>query len=967
RFAQEVQLLARLRHPCIAQIYEAGSHDFGDGSRPWFAMEYINGPPITEFVRQHHLETAERLRLMISVCDAVQHAHQRGVIHRDLKPGNILVSDDAGVDLSDSTFQVDARLDSRPKVLDFGIARATDRELGHSTMHTQTGQLLGTLPYMSPEQVGDDSTDLDVRSDVYALGVILYEVLTDRLPYDVKDRPIASVARIIAEIEPPPLSSVDKSLRGDLEQIVRKSLAKDKRERYQSASALADDLLRFLNDEPILARAPSAWYQCRKFAKRNRMLVSSAVILLVVLIASSIISTSLYVRAEREARAKEDQIVETQWEAYIANIAAAHSAIREGRAADARHFLELAPVHRRGWEWRHLNGLLDRATLTIRGRAYIEDAIFSRDERAIITGDDDGHLHRYDAKTGELLSMHETAHGHWIHDLDLHPTLPRFAVASSDRMIGIYDAQTLELINRLGPMETPLRTVVWSRDGESIYCGLINGRILKLDPSDGRIEQALTGHEYIIEKLAISADGETLVSGSGDLTIRIWDTRTGLQRMQFKTDSGIYSVSLSPDDRLIACTTISGYVSVFDLEKAMRIAHWRGDLDRVISVAFSPDGSMLATGSQTSRLRLWETDSWRMVTELVGHSGPVRSLNYSADGKRLVSASNDETARIWDLYEIGVDVIHDHDAWVYGLQVSADGTRVASSAGHSPNADGTVRIFDLQDGTELHRLESDGRAGTIIFHIAANDDLSTIVSHFRSKIRLWRPASDALLEFDFEYNSLSSAMTSDGRTAAVTMWEAPRIQMFDLVTDERTNVLDAGDVLGAETGFSDVAFTPTDDRLVAVSSDAQKIVIWSWPEGRIERVHAVHDIPDDPVRHTIAFSSDGRSVAMAGKGRIDLFEFESWTFVASLPFTARSATPRFSPDGTRLFAGCYDGAIRIWDLPSRRLVGTLYVHPSDILDLDISADGTTIVTGATDTTIRVLRAPPGSASASLPE
>jgi tetratricopeptide (TPR) repeat protein/tRNA A-37 threonylcarbamoyl transferase component Bud32 len=299
RFEFEAQALARLRHPGVAEVYEAGTWDDGSGGVPWFAMEYIpNARTITAFARQKDLGTRERLQLFIRVCEAVDHGHQKGIIHRDLKPDNILI---------------DPRGD--PKIIDFGVARATDSDMAVTTLQTDIGQLIGTLQYMSPEQCAADPHDIDTRSDVYALGVVLYELLCGRTPYDVARLAIHEAARTIREQAPARPSTIDRALRGDIETIALKALEKERERRYRSAIDLADDIRRYLGSEPIEARPPSALYHFRRFVARNRRLVGLAAAVFIVLVAG-IIGTSLALG--RALRAEERALTEADKSAQVA-------------------------------------------------------------------------------------------------------------------------------------------------------------------------------------------------------------------------------------------------------------------------------------------------------------------------------------------------------------------------------------------------------------------------------------------------------------------------------------------------------------------------------------------------------------------------------------------------------------------------------------------------------------------------
>jgi tetratricopeptide (TPR) repeat protein len=281
RFEQEAQVLGSLQHPGIAQIFDAGTADTGFGPQPYFAMEYIEGASILRFAEDHRLNARQRIELAAGVCAAVQHAHERGIIHRDLKPGNILV---------DKT--------GRPKILDFGIAWAAGRE----QRETAPGELVGTLEYMSPEQVSADPSAVDGRSDVYSLGVILFELLTGRLPYSIS-RDLHQAIETIREQTPARIGTIVKGCRGDIEIIAAKALEKDKARRYSSAAELAADFHRYLANEPIGARPPSKVYQLRKLARRHRVLVAATAVVLAVLTAGLIFTTREALRAGRAEQA----------------------------------------------------------------------------------------------------------------------------------------------------------------------------------------------------------------------------------------------------------------------------------------------------------------------------------------------------------------------------------------------------------------------------------------------------------------------------------------------------------------------------------------------------------------------------------------------------------------------------------------------------------------------------------------
>ena len=348
RFEYESQILARLRHPGIAQVYEAGTHRDDSGTVPFFAMEYIVGAePITKYAKEKKLGTRERMTLFAQVCDAIHHGHQKGIIHRDLKPSNILV---------DATGQV--------KIIDFGVARSTDSDLAVTTLQTDIGQLIGTLQYMSPEQCKADPHDIDTRSDVYALGVVFYELLCGRLPYNVTRMAMHEATRIIREEQPTKLSTLNKTLRGDVETIALKALEKDRERRYQSATDFAQDIRRYLDNEAILARPPSVLYQFRVLVRRNKPIFGAIAAVFVVLIGATIVSTTLYVQTQREAEKSESTL---QFLMDMLRIAGRRTA--DEKELSLRSILDDASARLDAGEFDHLPAVEARLRITL-GETY---------------------------------------------------------------------------------------------------------------------------------------------------------------------------------------------------------------------------------------------------------------------------------------------------------------------------------------------------------------------------------------------------------------------------------------------------------------------------------------------------------------------------------------------------------------------------------------------------------------------
>jgi serine/threonine protein kinase len=637
RFEAERQAFALMDHPNIARVLDGGtvpacSTSAGSNAgRPYFVMELVHGVPINRFCDDSQLTPRQRLELFIPVCQAIQHAHQKGIIHRDIKPSNVLVTmyDDKPV----------------PKVIDFGVAKATQQPLTEKTLFTQFGGMIGTFEYMSPEQAEMNALGVDTRSDVYSLGVLLYELLTGTTPLEKKrlhQAALDELVRLIREEEPPRpsarLSSSDtlakvaaarrtepaqlsRLVRGELDCIVMRALEKDRTRRYDSASSLARDVECYLHDEPVQAGPPSAAYRLRKFVKRNRGAVLAAAVVLLTLVAGVIGTTVGLVRAlqseqravtalDDEARQRERAVlaekdaVERANDAITARVVAAREKKTAEEERDRARFQSL-----RAEGARHVFQI-DQAL-----RAWAQHDV-AEAERLLATVE------------GPLQQSWEQRH---VQDLCRRQALPLVGHSFSVWSVAL-SPDGKQVISGAGGLGQPGEVKVW-------------------DAVTGRNLLTLAGHTDQVSSVAIRKDGSRIVSASLDRTVRVWDAEGHHLRTLEGHALGVHSVAISADGKRIVSGdgdfNKPGEIKVWDAETGKEKLSFKGHTSPVNSVAISADGQRIASAGADATVRIWDPRTGQEKIILKGHANAIRGIAFSEDGQSLVSGSEDGTIKIW--------------------------------------------------------------------------------------------------------------------------------------------------------------------------------------------------------------------------------------------------------------------------------------------------------------------------------
>ena len=738
RFEAERQALAMMDHPNIAKVLDAGSTSEG---RPYFVMELVKGVPITEYCDQAHLTPRQRIDLFIPVCLAVQHAHQKGIIHRDLKPSNVLV----GV------------YDGQPvaKVIDFGVAKALFTPLTDRTLITEIGTIVGTVEYMAPEQAELNNLDIDTRADIYALGVVLYELLTGTPPFtseELRSAAYAEMLRLIREVEPPKPSTklsssaslrtiavrrkldprrLAREIHGDLDWIVMKCLEKDRARRYETANGLAADLRRHLAHEPVSAGPPGFSYRIRKWVRRK----PAAAALLGVAFSVPLVIAGLLLwhsrRVEgmnREIRERNDAVareamaahtaeqqervqrglaeereLNTRRHLYAANLGLFPRVWQSGRPIGIYDLLDSTRPRRtggqdlRGWEWFHLQRLIYSEQVRFRGHGSpIQTAVFSPDDTRIASTGTDGEVIVWDANTARELTRIAASESP-ILSLAFHPDGRRLAAACRDGTVGIIDLSSGRCVARLDGHLLAVNHVVFSPDGRRIATASADNSIKVWDARTGALAVTLIGHDAGVGRVWFDRAGKRLASVGGDHTVRFWDLARGAEDREADVPIPSTLCAIDPDFTLLAYLTESDRdLRVMPLRNRKSVVSIAGSDRPIRDLSFSGDGRFLATADADGDTQVIDIQRNRLAAR---YRGWAETVAFSHDGERVACACADRSVKIWPTVDQRLDVFRGHDATTRRIAIDPRGAVMATG-----DAIGSIRLWDLRTNQYLRTL-----------------------------------------------------------------------------------------------------------------------------------------------------------------------------------------------------------------------------------------------------------------------
>jgi eukaryotic-like serine/threonine-protein kinase len=951
RFQREAEAIARLQHPNIVQVFEVGEHE----GQFYVVVEFITGGSLSSKLAGTPQEPRAAAQLLETVARAIGYAHQQGIIHRDLKPANVLLT-----------------ADGAPKVADFGLAKVLDEP---AAGQTQSGQILGTPSYMAPEQAQGQCAQIGAATDIYALGAVLYELLTGRPPFRAATS-FDTMMQVVHE-EPVPPRRLQSKIPGELETICLRCLEKAPERRYATAAAMADDLQRFLRHEPIQARPAGAVERLCKWTRRKPVLAWLLGTVVVGLVALSVAVVLLVIAKAQESQARQEAEENAghahqarhalEVDNYFHRIALAKTAWEMGEIAKMSELLKGCPDRLRHWEWHYLDRLCHVELLTWQAHSSLVSGLaLSPDGQVLATGGSESSVRLWEANTGRLLAVLPTAVQpiNSIVFSDEGRTLAAGGQSKDNQdvySLHIWDLATLTERRRLTWSASGMHHFVLSADSRHAVSSY--GEELRLwDVSTGRMVKSWRGHTQTISALALSPDGRTLASGGYDQLVKVWELQTGQALHTYHGHSrAVACLAFSPDGRLLASGTRThdnrlqdhAELVVWDTVTGKECYRWRDHTDSVSSLQFTPDKQRLVSASKDKTLRLWDPTTGKSL-RIVRGSAPLTCLALRADGQRFATASTDGTVAVWDCDALQgpLTICLEEKQLPYGLAFSPDPAERRLAAAHYHHV---VKVWDARRGQEV--LQAAGHTSHVRC-IAYNPDGRFLASGGYDKtVRLWCAATGrelfcgtghAGVVDGIGFSPNGGLLASAGLDSSVRLWEVPTGRLVDTIPFDKE--------------ASCIAFHPKGE-LLAIGGAQPVPSLWHVPTRRFLQPWPTVDTTEG-LRGVcaLAFSADGRFLVSGGAGL--QFDIHVWdvdtgkSLCVCRGHEKRIASLALSPDNKRLFSASDDGTIRVWELPTGREILTLRDHQRGTTAVALSSDGHLLATAGWDRYIRIWNGSP---------